>query len=761
MKYNFYLYLFFFQFFVIGNVQSQSTAYIIGEFPSIFSNLENQMEQGDIDSAIVLCDQILAKESDDKIQGIAYFYKGQVEALLNRNSQFEGYYLDAIDIFKISNFEKGLAMVYCKEADFYFFQRFFSTADSLFDISISYAEKLNLYQILADAYQKKATISDYNQESGPAIDFLKTALQFADLKKDQQQVKNIINQISTNYHAYGKLDSAIFYFQKGLDLKLEMDDVDGLISDFIALGNLYRERGDYEKAQLNLTEALKIAEEERDTFSTTTIYSELGDIYSAQKIWKVAESYYVKGLKLAQMKNSRFAEAGCYKKLGNIYHLQNKDTAAIEHFEAALKIHRQLNNKMNEAEVLMSLSQIYKDGNQFAKAKKLLIDALATRKNSQDMLSMLSIKMALAEIEIQDGKPQKGITYAEECLEAFEKMEDKEGLRQVYFLLSNAYAQTGDFKKAYQRQLDFSTVNEGLISIDRAKAIKKYDLLYTTEKKDKEIAQQKIEIEKQQVEIQRRNNQLLMLGGGLALIGLLAALLIFINRKNKQINEQKIEVLKKEKETQGLKSVIEGEEKERKRIARELHDGLGAVLATVKMQISSIQHQFPQAQSLSAYQKSESLIDDACRTVREISHNLMPHVLEQEGLEFAIEDLCQTLSKHSDLEIEFNYFGKEQELTQVFKTTIFRITQELLKNIIKHAQAKEVIVQLTIEESEIILIVEDDGKGFDISKPNKGIGLENIRTRTAYLNGTLEIDSTAGQGSTFTILFPLNKKNIQ
>ena len=195
-----------------------------------------------------------------------------------------------------------------------------------------------------------------------------------------------------------------------------------------------------------------------------------------------------------------------------------------------------------------------------------------------------------------------------------------------------------------------------------------------------------------------------------------------------------------------------------KRIARELHDGLGAVLATVKMQISGIQHKFPQIQSSATYQKAESLIDGACRTVREISHNLMPYVLEQQGLLFAIDDLCNTFASHNDITFDFIPYGDEQLLPAELKITVFRITQELLKNIIKHAEAKEVIVQVTIEENEVILIVEDDGKGFDTAIPQNGIGLENIRSRTAYLGGTLEIDATIGQGSTFTIQFPLDQK---
>ncbi len=758
MKLNYIYYIQILFILLAANLHSQTAPYILGEYPLVFSTIESHFLEDEIDSVLILSDNILHNESDDRILGIAHFYKGQAAILMDRYNIAEYSFETALEIFKSTKYEKGLAMLYCKNADLYYFQRAMEEADALYDLSIGYSEKLNLYEPLIDAYEKKAIIYTSYQEPEVAIDFLKIALKYALLKEDQDEIKNLINQISTNYHSNGQLDSAILYFQNGLQLKREMNDPEGLISDYIALGNLFRERGNYEEAQQQLMQALNMTETEQDTFSMMTIYSEMGDIYAAQNVWNVAEDYFNKALQLARSKNSRFMEAGAYKKLGNIFQLQKKDIAAVENYEAALEIYEQLKNKINAADILMSLSQVYKNDDQFVKAKTLLLEALENSSRSQDMMSTLSTKLALAEIEIKLGNHQKGIAYAEECLGAFGEMEDKEGLRQVYLLLAEAYARTGNFKKAYQFHLNFNSVKDSLMSIDRAVAIKKYDLLYTTEKKDKEITQQKLEIEKQRGEIQRRNNQLLILGGGLALVILLASLLFFIYLKNKQLNQQKIMVLEKEKETQGLKSVIEGEEKERKRIARELHDGLGAVLATVKMQISSIQYKLPEAESLPAYQKAESLIDDACRTVREISHNLMPHVLEQEGLEFAIDDLCQTLSKHNDIEFEFNYFGKEERLSDVLKTTIFRVTQELLKNIIKHAQAKEVIVQLTIEEDEIILIVEDDGKGFDVSTSHKGIGLENIRSRIAYLKGTLEIDSTAGQGSTFTILLPLNQE---
>jgi signal transduction histidine kinase len=134
----------------------------------------------------------------------------------------------------------------------------------------------------------------------------------------------------------------------------------------------------------------------------------------------------------------------------------------------------------------------------------------------------------------------------------------------------------------------------------------------------------------------------------------------------------------------------------------------------------------------------------------------MPYVLEQQGLVSAIDEMCLNLASQRGIEIDFIHFGDESELNDILKITLYRITQELLKNIIKHADATEVIVQLTIEDDEISLTVEDNGKGFDPAAARKGIGIGNIHSRTAYLDGRFNIESTIGEGSTFYIQLPKN-----
>lgn len=267
--------------------------------------------------------------------------------------------------------------------------------------------------------------------------------------------------------------------------------------------------------------------------------------------------------------------------------------------------------------------------------------------------------------------------------------------------------------------------------------------------------------EQLETEIQKRYYQVVLLAVGSILASLIAGLLFFLFRYNKRLHLHRLQLIRKEQETRRLQAMIEGEEKERKRLARELHDGLGAVLATAKMQINALSDNVPAVQLSQSYAKAEHLIDEACRTVREVSHNLTPDILEQHGLEFALQYLCDSMAKAHELDACFIPYGLDTAIPEQASITVYRITQELLKNITQHADASSVIVQATIEDGWLHLIVEDDGRGFEFNHNfTGGIGLSNIRSRVAYLGGRLEVDAQLGEGSTFNIDIPVGNGGI-
>lgn len=730
--------------------------YIIAENPTVFKEIERQLVTEEITSLTEDCTTILAYSKENKEKGTAAFYIGQV-TMMNGNDNFAKHsYQDALTYFQSPIFEKGLAMVFCKLGELYFLQGNYRQASTYISQAIAYAKKQSIPFLLVDAYQLEANIYSIKQQIDSAQISLKKAQYHSTLLTEKETTKNILNQVATNYHASGQLDSAIHYFQKLLLLKTELKDSDGLISDHTALGNLYRERGSYDLAQAQFINGLRLAEINKDSFALMTLYAEIGGLYATQKIDRFAKENHQKSLTIAKAKKNNLGMANSLKELGNLAVLKKNKIEATDYYQEALNLYEQLGNKINAADIQVKLSACYQNDAQYPKAKSYLQEAIAIRQQSKDKLSTLHAKMALAKLELLYGNQQNGITLVEGCLPSFEKMNNKEGLQESYLLLANAYSENNQPKRALRYYKNHSLLKDSLLALERTKVINELEKRYDTEKKDKAILQQQLKIEHQLNKIQRRTTQLLLLGGGLLLTCLLLTTLLFVNKKNRQLSQQRVQVLKKEQEAQHLKTLIEGEEKERKRIGQELHDGLGAVLATVKMQINNIPTQIPATTNNLSYQKAEQLIDEACQTVREISHGMMPYILEQAGLEAAIEDICQTISTSKNLTIHFNPYQVELIQSDTLKITLYRITQELLKNIITHANAQEVIVQLSAETTEIELLVEDDGKGFEVTTAKRGIGLANIQSRIGYLDGRMEIDSEIGKGSTFIITIPLS-----
>jgi len=729
--------------------------YVLGEDAAVFQKIEAQLIEEDLTTLVADCTTIIDNSTSSKEKGIAFFYIGQVAALGSNFSLAEEAYQDAMGYFQAISFKKGLALLLYKRGELQFIQGNYELANNYLQKAVRLAEQQQLPLVLIDAYQIKANIYAATQQSDSTSIVLKKGLSIAIAISDKEASKNILNQLATNYHAAGQLDTAIYYFRQLLEVKKSIKDVEGLISDYTALGNLYRERGSYELAQQQYIAGLWLAESTQDSFALMMFYAEIGKLYETQKVNHLAVSNYKKSLAIAAAKENDFLIAACCKQLGNLSFLANDKTQAINYYQKALGLYKQLGNKINAADIQIQLSACYQNDTQFPEAKALLQEAIVIRQDSRDLLSTLKAKMSLGKLELLYGNQQAGIQLLQACISDYESMQDQEGLSKAYLLLANSYERNQQHQLALQFYQQHYHLQDSLTAIEKTKVINELAMQYNTEKKDKEILEQSLALEQQQTEIQQRKNQLFLLGSGFLLTCLLLALLLFINQKNKQLNQQKIQVLKKEQEAQQLKTLIEGEEKERKRIGRDLHDGLGAVLAAIKMQINNIPIQSPTVSNSLSYQKSEQLIDEACQTVREISHGMMPYILEQEGLAAALEDMCQTISSTKDLTIYFNPYQVELIKSDTLKITLYRITQELLKNILTHANATEVIVQLTVEDNQIELLVEDDGKGFDPTIAKKGIGLANIQSRVQYLNGVVEIDSQIDRGTTFSIHIPL------
>jgi len=289
------------------------------------------------------------------------------------------------------------------------------------------------------------------------------------------------------------------------------------------------------------------------------------------------------------------------------------------------------------------------------------------------------------------------------------------------------------------------------------------------------IAQLEVEYEtaKKEVEIQKRTSQRNILLVSSILLALLAIAIFLIFRQRIRINtqiaaqeselkEQRIAQLEQEKQLSAYNAMLNGQEKERLRIARDLHDSLGGLLTTVKAHFNSLKPKQLKQDTAQIYDKTNQLIDEAHVEVRRISHNMVPRALADHGLKGALEDLAENVESDG-LKVNLELIGDLNQIPQSKALIIFRTIQELTNNIRKHAKAKTVLIQLVHKVDQLSIFVEDDGVGFDLNRARKkeGIGLENIDSRVHFLQGSIDWDSIIGEGTTVSIEVPLLQEKFQ
>ncbi|MEL7122125.1 MAG: ATP-binding protein [Bacteroidota bacterium] len=722
------------------------------------SELKSLYAEGDFIHLEQICNDFIKKHQGENTidLGWSHLYLSKLALEKLDYQQAQECVKKAISIFEKSNQSQGIIAslhtageieLYSPEERLLFLEKAWNLA----------TQKNELYSIFEVG---QSLVNQYSNELGfnRSMLILQTSLD-ASLKLDENdKIKSIYNQISTNFHSIGEIDSSIYFLQELLNFKHQRNDTLDIINDLSVIGNLHFEMGEYVKAQDYLFQALKRAELARDTFTLMSLYTDISKVYGAQQNWKKALTNAELGTQMAQAKNIQFIEAENLKNAGFILEqLKNKEVA-IKRYLAALDLFKELNNTLKIAEIELKLSTLYQDINNIGDARKYLQEALHNREKIDDKLGIVQAKLLLGKLEFQEGNYSLTEGYMNDCVNMAKEMEHRQSLLEAHLLLAKVLEARGQYNQAYHHLQQHHAIKDSLLQLELIREVNKIDEQFKTEKKDKEIAQQRAELQEQKTEIQARQYQNTILVASLLILGLAVSLLFVYFNNRKRISDQHINFLTKEKEAEKLKAVLQGEEKERKRIAQELHDGLGAVLATAKMQIDIVQHQIPSIKENESYHKAEMLIDQACQSIRQISHNMMPSVLEQNHIEDALGQVCDIFAHSYDIKVDYIPFGLESmAIKKETSITLYRITQELLKNVAKHAEATEVLVQITADNGHINLTIEDNGKGFnpDHLQQQNGIGLENIKSRVQYLNGSLEIDSRLGEGSSFNIDIPL------
>lgn len=340
---------------------------------------------------------------------------------------------------------------------------------------------------------------------------------------------------------------------------------------------------------------------------------------------------------------------------------------------------------------------------------------------------------------------------------------------EIHNMLANIYTSKKSFQKALEHQQSYMTLKDDRMNMEKIKTITRLESKQLMTEKDKALAGKEIIILKQEKKLAQKNILIAAVFIGLILTGLILFILYTRNKHRQQIQEQQakiqeieFEALRQEADVQVLQAVMNGEEKERTRVARELHDGILSQLSAIKINLSTLSTQKIEAGSLAIPVQH---LDDTIAELRKTAHNMMPEILLQHGLAIAVKVFCDKISSGNGLHIDYQQYGQLPSLKQEFELPVYRMVQELLQNVIKHADATNVIVQLTCHGQVLSITVEDDGNGIKKQDSNarKGMGLSNIQARVKALAG--QADITRGETGTtayleFDIINFLNEDEV-
>lgn len=328
---------------------------------------------------------------------------------------------------------------------------------------------------------------------------------------------------------------------------------------------------------------------------------------------------------------------------------------------------------------------------------------------------------------------------------------DLNNRKTIYKQLSSLSEEMGNPKEALVWEQKYSRLNDSLNTENVKLEINKIESKFNAAEKERKIATLNAEKKQKELEVNKKNSYLWGLSLFLLLVLCLLIFLYIIYRKNKKISEQRINDIKQKEELSLTKAILDGEERERERIARDLHDGLGGMLAGVKINFSTWSSSHLDPEKDPEFYRILGQLDNSVSELRHVARNLMPESLLNFGLETALNDLCEFYSR-KDMEIDFQAINIEKNLPLTIQLNIYRIVQELLANAIKHAEATNILLQCSQSGKDFFITIEDNGKGFESNREpkTKSMGLHNLKNRVDYLKGNMEISSDS-QGTTINI----------
>lgn len=599
----------------------------------------------------------------------------------------------------------------------------------------------------------------------------------------------LLLKINTAYNNDGHMDSGFLYLEKAQQLAEKKN-----LAAFVPLINTafiqyYYNNSNYNKSKEYALKNLVIAEKNHDDVLLAKAYNNITAVYNHFGNYKQAIDYSLKCLALSEKLKDSIDFAARYATVSNTYLNLKQNDKTIFYSKKAIELALQFDQKEELWAGLNNIGSGYSGQHKMDSAIYFGMKQLdfAKKENYTEGIIYASINLCYRNFLNGD---LRGVEETLVVLKKFESQTaDKTIIAEIYvakalgYILKanytpakllldssidlaikvnaesalgnayNTYAKLYFMQKKVKEAENYAYKYDSVQSVANLKELNFYiedlGIQYETEKKD-------LQIKEQQSALQQRR-MLNYLFAGTALSLLIIAGLGYGNFKHRQkLQQAKINELETEKQLTATEAVLKGEEQERTRLAKDLHDGLGGMLSGIKFSLSNMKENLIMTpDNAQAFERSIDMLDSSIQEMRRVAHNMMPEVLLRYGLKTALEEFCNEINRSGAIHTNYQFIGTNASIDQTVAVTVYRIVQELVNNAIKHANAQNALVQLHVADQEKLLTItiEDDGKGFDknLLIQSRGMGWSNIQNRVEFLKGKIDVNSEPGKGTSVLI----------
>jgi signal transduction histidine kinase len=507
--------------------------------------------------------------------------------------------------------------------------------------------------------------------------------------------------------------------------------------------NHYFDRAEYSEALKHYLQALAIAEKQGDCKDKAIALLRVGKGYYYLQDKAKAVEWFHKSYRLTKECKLDSIQALVCRNLGAINCEWGKVDSSEFYLSKAEKILLSYNSVRDLATLYAIYFELYhKYTKERTKAEHYLglceKYSLATNDSNQIAFSYIKKGIYLMDIE----RCEEAENVLKEAKKIYEALDGIEGVMYAVTCIATAQSRCEKADKMLETMFEYERLRDSVFKKTAAESMAKYQIIYDTQKKEIE-----------NLELKQKNQQLWF-------IFVVAILLIvssgyFIYRQIESRKRNEFENRLRAEQRHRFFEVVQAQEKERARIAAELHDGIGHLVCAAKLNMSAVNA--ADAESSEILENALNIIDDAAKEVREISHNIMPLALSELGLIPAIRELIYRLNKPGTVEIKFKFSPEKIQLQDNLSVALFRTVQEILNNMIKHASASLIEISLKADDKTISLKLSDNGKGFNVAEiaKSEGLGWKNIKSKIEIFNGEFQLLSASGRGTQVYILIPI------